>query len=184
MNHQEADNDIRNFLKIFTRNYWIFLLCVLLSLTAAYFYNKYAPKKFSVVASILINENNKSPLSSPQDFMVNDLFGTRKNINNELLVLQSKPVLVKTIQNLDLETTYYEKISYVYHDIYKQSPFKITFYRDHPQLVNVMYYISFKPDGSYLLQVKKQTAFLFDFIKDRIVTEIKAPELKLAPSVK
>ena len=179
MNHQEAENGLRNILKIITRYYWVFLISGLLSLILAYFYNKYAPKKFDVVASILINEDSKSPLSGPQEFMVSDLFGNSRNVYNELLILQSKPILKKTIQNLDLEVTYYEKYNYAYHDIYKLSPFKITFYRDHPQLLNVMFNISFKSDGSYLLHVDKQDAFLYDFIKDKTITEVVLSELKL-----
>lgn len=179
MNYREAENALRNILKIFARYYWIFLLTVLLGSAIAYFYNKYAPKKYDVVASILINENANSPLSGPQEFMVNDLFGIKRNVYNELLVLQSKPILEKTIQNLDLEVTYYEKYDYLYHDIYRQSPFKITFYRDHPQLVNVMFNISFSPDGSYLLQLDKQDASLYDFMKDRTISKIDVSAQKL-----
>ena len=120
MNHQEEEIDLKRILKIFARHYWVFLVCVLFSLATAYFYNKYAPKKFDVVASILIDEDGKSPFSGPQEFMVNDLFGIKKNVYNELLVLQAKPILEKTIQNLDLELTYYEKYDYLYHDIYKK----------------------------------------------------------------
>ncbi len=179
MNHQEEEIDLSRILKIFTRHYWVFLLCVLLSLVIAFLYNKYSPKKFDVVASILIDEEMNSPFSGSQEFMVNDLFGVAKNVYNELLVLQSGPVLEKTIQNLDLEVTYYERYNYLYHDIYKQSPFRITFYRDHPQVVNVMFKISFKPDGSYLLRVDQQDAVGYDFIRDKTIGKIELSELIL-----
>ena len=87
MNHQEEEFDLRRISKIFTRHYWVFLLCVLLSLVIAFLYNKYSPKKFDVVASILINEDDNSPLSGAQEFMVNDLVNLAKyNIYLKLMI--------------------------------------------------------------------------------------------------
>ncbi len=97
------------------------------------------------------------------DFINNDLLNTTQNLQNELTIIKSFPLIEQTVKNLDLEVSYYEYIDYMMYNAYEWTPFKVFIFKEHPQLIGTTFDISFNSDGSYLLKVEKQDATVFNY---------------------
>ncbi len=186
-NIQNLSRDDINFDKIFKlvfRNLWMFVICLVVAVGSAFLYNKYSVPSYKVSSSILIKEDNSQPLTQGMDNMFSgNIFGNNQNLQNELIIIQSYPIIEKTIKNLDLEVAYYEFKDYQYHDAYHKAPFKIFFFDDHPQAIGTMFDLKFNADGSFNLMVKDKDVTLFDYKTRRKVGEKDELDLNIKGSL-
>ncbi len=154
---QEA-SDLQRAINIFTRNYKIFLVSVLIMLCFAFLFNRYAIPVYKISASVMIKEDKKPQGSSPNEYINSDLFGVNKSFQNELYVLQSTPVVEQTVKNLDLVVNYYRKEGFRYLDAYKNVPFRILLLTNHVQPANVRFLLSINNYKSFTLKAESKEA--------------------------
>jgi tyrosine-protein kinase Etk/Wzc len=188
MNHsnmiEQDQNNLLKMLKLILRNIWITIPTVVLAVVIAYFYNQFSIPSYYVSSTMLIKEDSqKTGYNNRPGFINNDLLSSTQNLQNELTILQSYPLIEQTVKNLDLEVSYYEYINYQYYNAYEWAPFNVLFFKDHPQLVGPMFDIHFNSDGSYIIRVKKQNATIFDFKTNRKIGERNDLELNLKGNV-
>lgn len=85
--------------------HWI-VLGVIVALTIAFFYLRYAPESYQASNVIKILDNNNSGFKMPSDAM--SFFSRSKvNLENETEVLQSSLLMERVVADLDLQNTYY-----------------------------------------------------------------------------
>ncbi len=82
--------------------YWpYFLLLLILTITGAWIYLRYKMPIYQTTATLLIKDDkNSTPASELQDAF--DMFGAKKNVENEVEVLQSKTLMEEVVKNLHL----------------------------------------------------------------------------------
>src|SRR5665647_2734530 len=82
--------------------YWpFFLLLVLISMSGAWLYLRYTLPVYKTTATLLIKDDkNSTPGKDLQDAF--DMFGSKKNVENEVEVLQSKTLMQEVVKNLHL----------------------------------------------------------------------------------
>lgn len=82
--------------------YWpYFLLLLILAFAAARIYLRYKMPVYETTATLLIKDDkNSTPASELQDAF--DMFGSKKNVENEVEVLQSKTLMEEVVKNLHL----------------------------------------------------------------------------------
>lgn len=101
-NSTELDDEI-DFMKVFFKYlfFWkYFLFSVLFFIFCAYLINRYTPKVFNTTAQIQILDKKQNSLEMPS---AEDLFSNTKiNLENEIEILKSSPILEKVIKKLDL----------------------------------------------------------------------------------
>ena len=184
---ESNNHQILKILKLIRRNIWIIIPVVILSVGIAYIYNRYAIPSYKVSSTILIKDNNSSNFNSNAPgaaaYINMGLFNNGQNLQNELAILKSYPNIEKMVKNLDLEVTYYEYQNYQYHNIYKASPFKVFIFKDHPQLIGTTFDLTFNPDGSFNLNVKKQDATKYMYQTNKNIETLKDLELNLKGNV-
>ncbi len=80
--------------------YWpFFLLLVLLTMTGAWIYLRYKLPVYQTTATLLIKDDkNGTPGKDMMDAF--DIFGSKKNVENEVEVLQSKTLMQEVVKNL------------------------------------------------------------------------------------
>ncbi len=176
--------NISAILKLILRNIWIIIPCVILALGIAYVINRYTMPTYYVSSSILIKEESKSNAQNygPR-FINNDLLTTNQNLENELIILNSFPLIEQTVNNLNLEVSYYEYIDFQYYDAYEWAPFKVFIFKEHPQLVETTFDITFSLDGSYVIKVKKQDAEIYNYTSDQSMGKKEKLELNLKGNI-
>ncbi|HEX7845143.1 MAG TPA: Wzz/FepE/Etk N-terminal domain-containing protein, partial [Chitinophagaceae bacterium] len=101
----------------------LFLLSTALALFAAYAYLRYATPIYSVGGTMYIKaEKSGGQRDKFEDLFVND---KAQNIQSEIEVLKSKPLMYRVVEKLNLQFNYYAKGKIKTPNIYKQSPFSI-----------------------------------------------------------
>jgi capsular exopolysaccharide synthesis family protein len=163
LNIQE-DNDIKKAVELFIRNYKLFIASLIITFGLAVYLNYTSVPMYKISASVLIKEDTKQA-SSPNmnDYLNSSLFGTNLNFQNELWVLQSSPVIEKTIKNINLSVNYYRKTDFNYLDAYNKVPFQILFSPNHVQPLNVRFNIVFDKSGSFQIKAESEKVNFYDY---------------------
>lgn len=106
---ETENNSIFNFKYEFFKylNYWPwFIISVLIALTVSFLYLRYTPKVFNTHAKIKILDEN-SGLELPTSALI--VNRSKINLENEIEILTSYPILSRVVDQLDLCTQFYEK---------------------------------------------------------------------------
>src|SRR5665647_313934 len=82
--------------------YWpFFVLLIILSLAGTWIYLRYKIPIYQTTATLLIKDDKKGgAVDNPLEAF--DLFGSQKNLENEIEVLQSKTLMQEVVKNLHL----------------------------------------------------------------------------------
>src|ERR1035437_7290692 len=82
--------------------YWpFFALLVVIGMTTAWLYLRYKRPVYQTTATLLIKDDKNT--TSNTDLMdALDMFGSKKNVENEVEVLQSKTLMQEVVKNLQL----------------------------------------------------------------------------------
>ena len=82
--------------------YWPFyLILLILTMTGAWIYLRYKMPVYQTTATLLIKDDkNATPASELASAF--DMFGAKKNVENEVEVLQSKTLMKEVVENLHL----------------------------------------------------------------------------------
>lgn len=109
--------------------HWPYILAFLiLSLAGCYVYLRYQAPVYNVNATVLIKQDDKksavnSPLGTIQDF---GMLSMASNFDNEMEILQSRTLLKKVVNQLNLYINYSQKNSFGYAtSLYKNTPVQV-----------------------------------------------------------
>lgn len=132
MQDQQANNkselwnlSLRDLFYKYIRFLPLFVLSVALTLFAAYIYLRYTVPIYRVGSSMIIkNEQPGSSRSNDfEDVFIND---RNQNIQSEIEILKSKPLMQRVVDSLHLQFSYYAKGKIKTVNVYKQTPFQLT----------------------------------------------------------
>jgi tyrosine-protein kinase Etk/Wzc len=125
---QQAGNsaDFQKYFLLIRRNWYWFIIALIVSLIIAKLYNVLAPRSYKVSCEIVIGEKDMSSEAMPQQVDEID-FNNINPINKEIGVLKSKNLAEQTISQLDFNISYYELIkgSWIKRRRYNELPFQI-----------------------------------------------------------
>ena len=108
----------------------VFILSVALALFGSYIYLRYATSIYRSTGTIMV-KNNQTNGGKAGDEKLNQLFLNEgaQNIQNEIEVLKSRPLMRRVVDSLELETSYYAVGKIKSPNIYKQGPFLLKILR-------------------------------------------------------
>lgn len=168
----QQETDLNRIIELFTRNYKLFVLSTVITIIAAFLINRNAVPSYKVSSSLLIKEDNSAQNGNMNDFLNSGLLRTNQNFQNALWVLKSSPVIQQTVNNLDLNVSYYNKVGFKYLDAYEELPFRVLLLRNHIQPVNVRFTISIKDNRNFTIKAKSKSVRLLNF-RTNEVSQIK-----------
>ncbi|WP_075589778.1 GumC family protein [Labilibacter marinus] len=144
--------DVKKVLKHVFKNWFWFTISLMFFLALAIATLKVLKPKYLVSSSIYMKEDTGAQGQKAMEFIQSfSLFDQKKNYQNEMLILNSSPLLRKTIEQLNFETEYYLEENFLTKEIYKDSPFTVVIDSLHNQISNVVFNVEFGDDGSFLL---------------------------------
>ena len=116
--------------KSLRRWYW-FLISVSLFIGLGAFYILRTPPVYHREAAVLINDARRGGAASELSAFA-DIAGisTRRSVDNELYVLQSRRLMAEVVKRLDLAVNYTTKAGLLTKTLYKDSPVKVSFIDD------------------------------------------------------
>ncbi len=137
---QEESIDLRKFLFKILYNWYWFAIAMFIALVGAYMVNRYATPQYSVTSTIIVRDDTKAgkgQLSGYENIIEGmDIFRSKKNIYNEMGILQSYTMAYKALSELkDFEITYVlvGRRGIKESQLYKRSPFVVELDTTHAQ---------------------------------------------------
>lgn len=83
--------------------YWpIFVLLLMVITTGAWIYLRYTLPVYQTTATLLIKDDKNTPPNANDMMQAFDMFGSKKNVENEVEVLQSKTLMQQVVKDLHL----------------------------------------------------------------------------------
>ncbi|MFC6859366.1 GumC family protein [Zunongwangia atlantica] len=114
-------------LKKYTKYWYWFIITVSITVSAAYFYLKYATPVFKATASIIIkNDGTKGNSDAAYGFSDASMFGLRsEKIESEISILNSRQLMKEVVKALNLHITYSIDGRFRNIELYDDKPFTV-----------------------------------------------------------
>ena len=128
-NENPRSNSLTSFstedlIKTVFRNWYWFAISIFLCVCVGVLYVKTTPKVYKRDATILVKDSRKGGSNDIMAFQ--DLIGTgRRNVDNELFVLQSRRLMEEVVDRLGLATSYSQIGTLLNTDLYHRSPIEL-----------------------------------------------------------
>ena len=98
--------DFRQFFFKIIKNWFFFIISLLLTFSVAFAFNRYTHELYMVETSILIKEENS--MATASDLLYEKSIGTSQmSLENKELVLKSFPLVYETLEDLRFDISYY-----------------------------------------------------------------------------
>ncbi len=135
-----------------------FLISVIIFLFIGFSYSRYSHKTFTTTAKIKIIDQSESAIELPS--YENFFSGSNINLENEIEILKSYPLLEKVVKNLNLNIKV-KRIGNVKNTITVDYPFDITLKLPPDSLKEEKYRLNIINDGFELVNLKDNSVLLF-----------------------
>ena len=118
---EEEKIDLRSIAYRYIRNWYLFVIFLLLAFVGAFFYLVYSRPVYEVSSVVLIKDDKKG--LGGNDFLKDlEMMGGNKIVENEMEVFKSRSLMKKVVESLRLNVIYTKKANPVDVDLYGKSP--------------------------------------------------------------
>lgn len=124
--HQEDMIDLKKFFYRIISNWHYFLIALIVALICAFLYITYTIPTYRVSATLLIDEEKKG-VSIGNDRLLEGfgLGAGMKNLDNQIMVLSSRTLIERTLDELPFDIEYYHRGLFNRIALYPSHPIKI-----------------------------------------------------------
>ena len=155
---QEENIDIKKFLYRILRNWYWFAIALFFTITAAYLINRYSEPIYSVNSTVIVRDDEKGKGLSGAEQMIDgmEMFRSRKNVQNEMGILQSYKLTNEALKQLkDFEITYIKvgRRGIKEAKLYNQSPFVVNIDSSIAQRRGYPIFVTIQSADKYLLEI-------------------------------
>jgi len=152
--------------ELVTKWYWFFI-CLAIAYTIAWLYNRYTTTVFSMKSSIMIMEEGSTSFWRENRGFTGEAlqgFGTSyQGISNQMIILKSKPLIQRTLDELGFEVSYYHEGKISIAENYTDAPFRVIWDKKHPQVIGMNFRLVIEPDGRMKLKGAAENAQIYNF---------------------
>ena len=118
---EEEKIDLRSIAYRYIRNWYLFVIFLLLAFVSAFFYLVYSRPVYEVSSVVLIKDDKKG--LGGNDFLKDlEMMGGNKIVENEMEVFKSRSLMKKVVESLRLNVIYTKKANPIDVDLYGKSP--------------------------------------------------------------
>ena len=122
---EEDDIDFGRLLRLTLENWKLFVVSVPFAVFLSYAYIWYAHPIYKMEATVLVEDETADISQSLLDEV--GMFGKKRNIENEIAILQSRSLMEKALSILDLELNYMVYRGLRKRELYQNSPFELEY---------------------------------------------------------
>jgi tyrosine-protein kinase Etk/Wzc len=155
----KEQNETKGFFLKYLKNWYWFVLFLLLGAVTGYFIYINLPSSYVVSSRLLIKDENTS-LSSALNFDNQQALRNARqntNIENKVGILKSFTLFRRALNNLNWETTWYKKGLFYNSDLYKNEPFELVVSPNAKNAKNVDIQIVMLNENEYEISAKGET---------------------------
>jgi capsular exopolysaccharide synthesis family protein len=145
------------YVYLFLANWYWFFLAVFITVGTAYLVNNHSVKIYKVTASLLIEDDKGSSEtfgSSGGGDVISGfgLYPSMKNLQNQILILQSRSQVARTLKELDFEVSYFKDEVFSTREVYYETPFVVIPDFSKLQPLGVTFKVTFLSDSTMKLE--------------------------------
>jgi len=122
---ESAGLNIKELFFKYVRFLPLFIISVALSLLGAYLYLRYTTPIYKSNSALLVKKDNSATGGNSDAFQQMFVLDNSINIQNEIEVLQSRPLMERVVENLSLNLSYYSVGKFGKTNLYKSAPLKL-----------------------------------------------------------
>ncbi len=158
----EDEIDLRMLFYNLKKHWSYFLFSILLFSVGALLYIRYTLPVYEATTSVIIKDN-KNASKNIEDILSGDMFGNNKNIATEIGILQSRSVLEKTFEELNLDVSFYSKSGLLNYPLYKTTPFVVKALNISEGVYEEEFHISSFDSTGFKLEIEVDNRFIKNF---------------------
>jgi capsular exopolysaccharide synthesis family protein len=156
------EQSLKEVLNEYTRFWYLFFFGVIIALTFAYIYLRYATRSYETSSTIIIKDEKKgggaAELAAFSDLsFFSNAFSDK--IESELVILSSKSLLGKTVKELNLNVQYFYQGAIKSSELYIYRPFKVNFLNvsDTTKLIPPQLFVTIESNTGFLIEDEPKT---------------------------
>jgi len=148
VNLKDEEINIKEIIFKFLRYWPSFIVACLISMSFAFLYMRYTIPSYKITSKILIKDDKGGPNSTQDILSELDVLNTKNNVDDEKEVLQTRYLMRKVVDELQLNINYFATGHIKSTELYQNCPFKI----------NLLYLKDSIPAQKFNLQFRNRTA--------------------------
>ena len=150
---------IREFVEMVLKNWYWFIISIIICGAIALFYLGSTPNKYMRTATVLVKDSRKGSVSEITAF--NDVLGgiSRRSVDNEIHIFKSRHLMEQVVKRYDLDTRYNTTNGLRTIDMYGRMPVTIKFVGVAPKGVATFRYSIDKSDNITLSHFEEYEGF-------------------------
>jgi len=169
---RKEDIDLKKTISMILSHWYLFIIGLIIAASSAWLINRYTIPIYQIKSYLLVKEmqesspftsNGTSPISGQALEGFGLPGGLSSNLHNQLAILYTRPIVAKTIQELDFEVSYYIKGDLMVREIYNGSPFTVYWEKDHLQLVNLDFQVKVAKDSTVHIEASGERIRVHDY---------------------
>lgn len=161
---EKVNLDLIFLVPLIIRNWYWFLICILFALFASNLYLKHTMQVYRTTATIMVHERDERALVDNSDLLQGlGLPGGMKNIQNQIMLIKSRALTERTLNELSYEVEYYFKTIRNQLPIYPEVPIKVITENTSTLPKDVEFSLTFLVNGRYRIESKSE---IFPFLKE------------------
>ena len=164
---QEETIDIKALILKYSQYWYYFLLSILFFVFIAFLNNRYTVPEYSISTTLLIRDDNNTQLGAENLLEGLELFSGKKNLKNEIVILNSYSSTEKVIKELKLGLSYYQHGFLKTNELFENSPFIVTFDSTHNQLTGTVFEIEILSENEFQLKTTTEDLFPYNLITEK-----------------
>nr|WP_321451490.1 polysaccharide biosynthesis tyrosine autokinase [uncultured Carboxylicivirga sp.] len=159
MNNPQQNNskdqylDLRRVVGIVRKKWYYYVIAIVDFILLAFVLGKVIAPTYEVSSSIYIKENTGLQSQKATEFLQSfQLFDQKRAFQNEMLILKSTPLIIQTVEQLNLEVEYYQTSNLIEKEVYTDAPFVVLYDSSHVQAIDVKFSLEFLSDGKFNIE--------------------------------
>jgi capsular exopolysaccharide synthesis family protein len=161
-NNKEETIDIKALILKYSQYWYYFVLSVLFFGFTTFLYIRFTIPEYSVSTTLLIRDDNNTQLGAENLIEGLELFSGKKNITNEIIILNSYSINEKVIEELGLGLSYFQHGFFQTNELFDNSPFTVMIDSAHDQLTETEFEVTIIDDNSFRLSVSAKDQFPYN----------------------
>ncbi|MDP6908379.1 MAG: Wzz/FepE/Etk N-terminal domain-containing protein, partial [Flavobacteriales bacterium] len=142
----EEEINYAKVIHLASENWWIFIVCLLVSLACSKAYIWYAQPVYQMATTVLVEDEGSDISQSILDEV--GVLETKRNIENEIAILSSRSLIQKAISTLQLNVSFRADLGLRKRDLYNDSPLKLDYILSERTNSAFKFLVSLSEDGS------------------------------------
>ena len=164
---QEDTIDIKALILKYVQYWYYFALSILFFGFIAFLNNRYTVPEYSVSTTLLIRDDNNTQLGAENLLEGLELFSGKKNLNNEIIILNSYSLSERIIEELNLGISYFQHGLVQKNELFKNAPFKVKVDSNHLQLTGINFQILPLDNENFTLSVSAKDKYPYNTSTER-----------------